>query len=242
MDKEVFSIITDYTNKPTHSYDSKGTLIWAHNYDVYGAVLESIGSKDFIPFRQSGQYEDMELEGLYYNRFRYYDCYTGNYISQDPIGIDGINPTPYGYVFDSNTEIDPYGLSCTKALRKNMNRANRMLAKQSGFMMGKWKKFKGSAAHQIVAGDHMNPDAIRARQVLARNDIDINNEINGIYLKHIDPNSIQPGAYHRVIHTDKYFKNVADRLEAAELLGGRDGVMDELGNIANDLLFNNKLW
>ncbi|OWP79910.1 hypothetical protein BWK63_11105, partial [Flavobacterium covae] len=39
---------------------------------------------DFIPFRQLGQYEDPELEGLYYNRFRYYDCSIGNYISQDP--------------------------------------------------------------------------------------------------------------------------------------------------------------
>ncbi|MCJ1810222.1 RhsD protein, partial [Flavobacterium covae] len=39
-----------------------------------------------MPFRQIGQYEDPELEGLYYNRFRYYDCTIGNYISQDPIG------------------------------------------------------------------------------------------------------------------------------------------------------------
>ncbi|WP_258129670.1 HNH/endonuclease VII fold putative polymorphic toxin [Flavobacterium columnare] len=65
-----------------------------------------------FPFRQLGQYEDLELEGLYYNRFRYYDCSTGNYISQDPIGLLGNNPTFYGYVFDSNTEIDPFGLDC----------------------------------------------------------------------------------------------------------------------------------
>ena len=34
------------------------------------------------------QYEDSET-GLYYNRFRYYDSSTGNYISQDPIGLAG---------------------------------------------------------------------------------------------------------------------------------------------------------
>ncbi|WP_459926614.1 RHS repeat-associated core domain-containing protein [Flavobacterium covae] len=65
---------------------------------------------DFIPFRQLGQYEDPELEGLYYNRFRYYDCSIGNYLSQDPIGLHGNNPTFYGYVHDSNSWVDPFGL------------------------------------------------------------------------------------------------------------------------------------
>lgn len=49
-----------------------------------------------------------------YNRFRYYDPKTGNYISQDPIGLAGGNPTLYGYVFDPNTQIDPFGLDCGK--------------------------------------------------------------------------------------------------------------------------------
>ncbi|WP_262497327.1 HNH/ENDO VII family nuclease [Flavobacterium columnare] len=65
---------------------------------------------DFIPFRQLGQYEDPELDGLYYNRFRYYDCETGLYVSQDPIGLEGNNPTMYGYVHDSNTGVDIFGL------------------------------------------------------------------------------------------------------------------------------------
>ncbi|MFC2328837.1 RHS repeat-associated core domain-containing protein [Prevotella nigrescens] len=42
-----------------------------------------------MPFRQVGQTEDRELDGLYYNRFRYYDPSTGNYIGQDPIGLAG---------------------------------------------------------------------------------------------------------------------------------------------------------
>lgn len=57
-----------------------------------------------------GQYLDTETE-LVYNRFRYYDPSTGAYISQDPIGLAGGNPTLYGYVFDSNIEIDVWGLS-----------------------------------------------------------------------------------------------------------------------------------
>ncbi len=60
-------------------------------------------------FRCQGQYEDCET-GLYYNQFRSYSPETGSYISQDPIGLAGGNPTLYGYVFDPNTQIDPLGL------------------------------------------------------------------------------------------------------------------------------------
>jgi RHS repeat-associated protein len=63
------------------------------------------GDRNFVPFRQLGQYEDVET-GLYYNRFRYYNSDSGTYISQDPIGLDGENPNFYGYVFDSNSEVD----------------------------------------------------------------------------------------------------------------------------------------
>nr|WP_080715925.1 RHS repeat-associated core domain-containing protein [Gilliamella apicola] len=62
-----------------------------------------------MPFRQLGQYEDVET-GLYYNRFRYYDSNTGTYISQDPIGLAGNNPNFYAYVHDSNTMVDVFGL------------------------------------------------------------------------------------------------------------------------------------
>ncbi|WP_309597783.1 RHS repeat domain-containing protein [Flavobacterium oreochromis] len=78
---------------------------------MYGKITKFTGDRSFIPFRQLGQYEDPELDGLYYNRFRYYDASTGLYISQDPIGLHGNNPTMYGYTFDSNTQIDIFGLA-----------------------------------------------------------------------------------------------------------------------------------
>ena len=65
------------------------------------------------PFRYQGQYEDSET-GLYYNRFRYYSPDEGMYISQDPIGLVGNNPTLYGYVSDPNSWIDTFGLRCLK--------------------------------------------------------------------------------------------------------------------------------
>ncbi|WP_081328785.1 RHS repeat-associated core domain-containing protein [Tannerella forsythia] len=237
-----YSIITDYLGTPTEMYNSNGEKTWSAELDIYGSVRTFAGrSLSDCPFRYQGQYEDEET-GLYYNRFRYYSPDEGMYISQDPIRLDGVNPTLYGFVWDINFEIDPFGLSCTKRLRKNMNKANRQMAKQNGAMARRWKKFKGSAAHHIVAGDHMDPNAIKARSILSKHGIDIDDAANGIYLKHMDPNSIQPGAYHRVIHTKIYFENVANRLEIADLIGGKNGVLDELDNIAGDLLFNKKIW
>lgn len=57
-----------------------------------GTMVQAEKLKDewiIIPYRQVGKIEDSELRGLYYNRFRYYDPSTGNYISQDPIGLAG---------------------------------------------------------------------------------------------------------------------------------------------------------
>ncbi|SFZ80875.1 RHS repeat-associated core domain-containing protein [Tenacibaculum maritimum] len=78
--------------------------------DIYGKVRNLHGEKTFIPFRYQGQYEDVET-GLYYNRFRYYSPDTGTYISKDPIGLLGNNPNFYAYVKDSNSWVDPFGLS-----------------------------------------------------------------------------------------------------------------------------------
>ncbi|CDH26998.1 hypothetical protein XBJ2_110001 [Xenorhabdus bovienii str. Jollieti] len=56
-----------------------------------------------------GQYEDEE-SGLYYNRFRYYDRETGQYLTPDPIGLAG-GVNPYGYVHNPTGWVDPFGLA-----------------------------------------------------------------------------------------------------------------------------------
>ena len=57
---------------------------------------------------------------MFYNRFRYYDPDEGQYISPDPIGLDGGLNT-YGYVNNPAQWIDPLGLSgqtdCSKSYR-----------------------------------------------------------------------------------------------------------------------------
>lgn len=58
----------------------------------------------------------------------------------------------------------------------------------------------------------------------------------------MDPNSVQPGAYHRIIHTNQYYDNINRRIAIADKINGKQGVLDELENIRNDLLFNVQIW
>ena len=116
---EQFSIVTDYLGTPVQMYDSRGTKTWDCELDVYGKVRTFEGSSlSGCPFRQLGQYEDEET-GLYYNRFRYYSPEIGGYLSQDPIGLAGNNPTLYGYVHDANCMVDIFGLECWRTAKKN---------------------------------------------------------------------------------------------------------------------------
>jgi RHS repeat-associated protein len=95
-------------------YDEQGQLVWEARLDIYGKVHTFAGrSLSDCPSRYQGQYEDEET-GLYYNRFRYYSPEEGVYLSQDSIGLEGGNPTLYGYVEDTNIWIDIFGLDCVK--------------------------------------------------------------------------------------------------------------------------------
>lgn len=109
-DGKHYSIIADYLGTPTRMYDENGTKVWDCRLDIYGKVANFEGdSLSDCPFRYQGQYEDSET-GLYYNRFRYYDPDSGNYLSKDPIGLNG-GMQLYGYVHDTNNWLDPLGLA-----------------------------------------------------------------------------------------------------------------------------------
>ena len=110
-DKGSQSIVTDYLGTPTQMYDAGGKKTWEAQLDIYGRVRTfAESSLSECPFRYQGQYHDSET-GLYYNRFRYYIPDEGVYISQDPIGLSGNNPTIYGYVEDTNGIVDIFGLA-----------------------------------------------------------------------------------------------------------------------------------
>ena len=106
---ESFSIVSDYLGTPLQAFDNNGNKVWEQELDIFGRKRTGNNNSSFIPFKYQGQYEDVET-GLYYNRFRYYDPNTGTYISKNPIGLAGNNPTLYGYVGDCNKWFDLFGL------------------------------------------------------------------------------------------------------------------------------------
>ncbi len=82
-----------------------------------------MGALDHVPQlhqQKSFQY-DADFPAQDYNPLRYYSPQIGIYISSDPIGLAGNNPTLYGYVKNVNTWLDVWGLDCT------VKQANKLL-------------------------------------------------------------------------------------------------------------------
>ena len=105
---EQHAIITDHLGTPTAMLDVAGRPVWSADIGIWGELRNLVGDKQACPFRWPGQYEDEET-GLYYNRFRYYDPDSGEYVTQDPIGLRG-GLRSYGYVGDPLCWVDPLGL------------------------------------------------------------------------------------------------------------------------------------
>ncbi|WP_298771767.1 DUF6531 domain-containing protein [uncultured Shewanella sp.] len=77
--------------------------------------------------RYQGQIFDAET-GLYYNRFRYYDPDSCQYLTPDPIGMAG-GLRPSSYVHNPMELVDPLGLSggaCKKAIQNSWNQFQKM--------------------------------------------------------------------------------------------------------------------
>ncbi|HIE4217103.1 TPA: RHS repeat domain-containing protein [Proteus mirabilis] len=116
-------VVTDHQGTPREIFSEGGQASWAGRLNTWGQMqfwryregkAENDPNYTECPFRFAGQYEDEE-SGLYYNRFRYYDRETGQYLSPDPIGLlGGLNP--YGYVHCPTGYIDPFGLCGTSKL------------------------------------------------------------------------------------------------------------------------------
>ncbi len=147
---ERYSIVSDYLGRPVQCFDDKAEIVWETDYDIYGRLKNLKGERHFVPFRQMGQYEDVDLGGLYYNRFRYYDSSSGIYLSQDPIGLHSGQFNLYAYVEDSNSLVDIFGLECGRKVPSDFFYKTRYTNKVMG---------------QIKKGDfHGFPESVKAFQ------------------------------------------------------------------------------
>ena len=127
QDGKAYSIVCDQLGTPTEAYDEEGKEVWYRRLDMNGKILEETQPGLIpegyvsIPFLFQGQYYDYET-GLAYNRFRYYDPELGRYISEDPIGLASGVFSIYGYVENTFTEVDHYGLSSYKVIKAKNRR------------------------------------------------------------------------------------------------------------------------
>ena len=107
-------VLTDHLGTPIALVNANGEQLgqvaWAARYTAWGEATEEYNPNRIQqPIRFQGQQFDEETN-LHYNRFRYYDPRVGQYITQDPIGLEGgLN----NFVYTSNAplrRIDPLGL------------------------------------------------------------------------------------------------------------------------------------
>jgi RHS repeat-associated protein len=102
-----YFVHSDHLGRPQEVTDEQGRLVWAVDYDAFGAIRRVLVAEVECPFRSAGQYADAET-GLYYNRSRYFDPATARYMSEDPTGLaGGINL--YGYCPNPYADMDFYG-------------------------------------------------------------------------------------------------------------------------------------
>ncbi len=110
-----YPIVTDHLGTPKELFDTDGNCVWQAEHGLWGEAEVSFVKKaeNYQPIvdcnlRFQNQWEDKET-GLYYNLNRYYDPDSGQYLSTDPIGLQGGLRT-HGYVHDPMQWVDPLGL------------------------------------------------------------------------------------------------------------------------------------
>ena len=211
---KAYSIISDHLGTPILAVDSEGMEVWNRQLDIYGRVRKeykhsSLGDEvfPFVPFLYQGQYYDFETN-LAYNRFRYYSPETGVYISQDPIGLAGGNPTLYGYVKDSNCWVDVFGLDCSKDFYKSKGGTlEEDFINKHSFDRHKYNKDKMSSKSKTQYGENIDVKKLREDTMNNPDEVKIEKDASGnvygtTYKKDYDFNistNDTPSNKHRVI-------------------------------------------
>ena len=110
QDGEIYHYHLDHLGTPRELSNQQGKIIWKARYKTYGKIAAKDVEKVENNLRFQGQYFDEET-GLHYNRHRYYDPSSGQFTTQDPIGLLG-GMNNYQYAPNPTGWVDPLGLSC----------------------------------------------------------------------------------------------------------------------------------
>ena len=110
---KLWYVVADHLGTPRELLSEAGEVEWSNSPETWGQHRlwsRRAANDDAVdcPHRFPGQYFDAE-SGLHYNRHRYYDPGTAQYLSPDPLKLGG-GFRPQGYVHDPNGWVDPLGL------------------------------------------------------------------------------------------------------------------------------------
>jgi len=107
VDAVFYALVADLAGAPQELIDlGDGSVAGWVTQSLYGRrCWRGVDS----PLLFIGQYEDQE-SGWVYNRFRFYDPWSGVYGSQDPLGVVPNPATPQGYVGNPVLWVDPDAL------------------------------------------------------------------------------------------------------------------------------------
>jgi len=125
-----YAIVTDHAGTPKEVFNTEGDCLWQAEHSLWGRVSSvkgriagtarehdlSSGTMSLLDaecnLRFQGQWNDSE-SGLYYNLYRFYDPEFTQYLSPDPIALEG-GIRLHGYVHNPLAWMDPLGLAtCT---------------------------------------------------------------------------------------------------------------------------------
>jgi RHS repeat-associated protein len=104
--------ITDQAGAVQEVLNESGKVLWHCSLEAYGELANQSGAPP-SSFRLRGQYFDRET-GFHYNFHRTYDPQLGDYLSPDPIGIQG-GANFYSYPRNPLLWDDPFGLKCGRS-------------------------------------------------------------------------------------------------------------------------------
>jgi RHS repeat-associated protein len=109
--RQIYHYHNDPNGCPRRLTDSQGVVMWAASYKAWGTLAELHVNRIDNPIRLQGQYEDGET-GLRYNRYRYFDPQTQQFVSQDPMRLIAGSHV-YACGINISGWVDPLGLNPT---------------------------------------------------------------------------------------------------------------------------------
>ncbi|WP_196411403.1 RHS repeat-associated core domain-containing protein, partial [Xanthomonas translucens] len=197
----VYHYHVDTNGRPSRLTDNAGRVVWAIAMEAWGCAAKLLISDVESPIRFQGQYYDTETD-LHYNRHRYYDPATDEFISQDPLRwVAGENFYRYA----------PNHLVWTDALGLDEARFPNWMETRQGYQR-----------------QHLVPYSLRDHDFMRRTGMDINGASNMMYLPvepGIDPNpskGLHRGWTAEHAQYNKIVGRELDKLERRALTEGWD--------------------